>query len=72
MSTSEWIATLWIATMVIHMDRHTTTTMVGARLRHATADALKKIATERGTTVNAMLKSMIERRVEEIREEEGW
>lgn len=46
--------------------------MVGARLRNATADALKKIATERGTTVNAMLKAMIERRVEEIREEEGW
>lgn len=58
--------------MVIHMDRHTSTTMVGARLRWATVDALKKIAEERDTSVNAMLVGMIERRVEEIREEEGW
>lgn len=58
--------------MVIHMDRHVSTTMAGARIPWETHEALKKIADDRGTTINAMLKGMIERRVEEIREEEGW
>jgi hypothetical protein len=58
--------------MVIHMDRHVTSTMAGARVSWETHIALKRIAEERGTTVNAMLKGMIERRVQEIREEEGW
>lgn len=64
---------MWQSTgMVIHMDRHITTTMAGARISWETHAALKKIAADRDTTVNAMLKSMIERRVQDIREEEGW
>lgn len=58
--------------MVIHMDRHVSTTMAGARISWEMHEALKKIAEDRDTTINAMLKGMIERRVEEIREEEGW
>lgn len=58
--------------MVIHMDRHTNSTMVGARVPWDLQAALKKIAEDRDTTINAMLLGMITRRVEEIREEEGW
>lgn len=64
---------MWQSTvMVIHMDRHINSTMAGARISWDTHAALKKIAEDRDTTVNAMLKAMIERRVMDIREEEGW
>lgn len=54
------------------MDRHLTTTMVGARVTHEMQAALARIAEERGMKVGTMLRLMIERRVEEIRQEEGW
>lgn len=58
--------------MVSHMDRHTTTTMVGVRVTWEMKAHLEKMAKDRGTSVNAMLLRMISRRIEEIREEEGW
>jgi len=54
------------------MDRHTTTTMVGVRVTWEMKADIQKIATDRGTSVNAMLLGMLARRIEEIREEEGW
>lgn len=58
--------------MVIHMDRHTTTTMVGVRVTWEMKAHLEKMATDRGTSVNAMLLGMLTRRIEEIREKEDW
>jgi len=39
---------------------------------HTEIAALKKIATDRDTTVSKMLGQMVRRRIKEIREEEGW
>lgn len=54
------------------MDRHLTTTMVGARVTYEMQEALTKIAEDRGMKVGTMIRLMLERRVIEIREEEGW
>ena len=54
------------------MDRHTTTTMIGVRVPWDMKDDLTKIAQDRDTNLNAMIKSMLVKRVTEIREEEGW
>lgn len=72
MDNAEPVIHMWLSTSVIHMDRHITTVMVGARVTFEVEEALKKIAKDRDTKVGTMLREMIERRVEEIRTEEGW
>jgi len=54
------------------MDRHISSTMVGARVSWATHAQLVKIANDRDATVNAMLVRMIEEMVSEVRSKEGW
>jgi len=54
------------------MDRHISSTMVGARVSWATSAQLTKIANDRGISVNALLVATIEAMVSDVRSEEGW
>lgn len=54
------------------MGKNVSTAVVSFRLTHGQIEALKKIAGDRDTTVNAMLASMVGKRVQDIRDEEGW
>ena len=54
------------------MGKNVSTAVVSFRLTHGEIEALKKIAAERGLTVNKMLARMVGTRVNDIRTEEGW
>lgn len=54
------------------MGKNTTTTVIACRIDHEVAAALKKMAQDRGITMNKMFATMITRRVSEIRQKEGW
>ena len=54
------------------MDRHVSTTMVGARIPWDTHDALKKVAKDRDVSVNALLVAMINTMLFELSQEEEW
>lgn len=54
------------------MGKNVSTAPVSFRLEHDYIVALRKIAQERDLTVNAMLNSMMRKRIREIASSEGW
>lgn len=54
------------------MGKNVSTAVVSFRLTHEQIAALKKIAEDRGMVRNSMLAGMVEKRIAEIRQEEGW
>lgn len=54
------------------MGENVNSTVIAVRVAHETAAALMRMSEERGITMNSMMRVMLERRVTEIREKEGW
>jgi Ribbon-helix-helix protein, copG family len=54
------------------MGKNTGSAVISVRLPLETAAALKRMAKDRDTNINAMVLRMLTRRVTEIRKEEGW
>lgn len=54
------------------MGKNVSTAVVSFRLTHGEIEDLKKIAADRGLTVNKMLARMIRGRIGEIRAKENW
>lgn len=48
------------------------TRVVSFRIHLTEKEALKRIAEDRGTNINAMLAAMVRSRIEEIADAEGW
>lgn len=54
------------------MGKNLTSSVVSFRLSHEEKALLKRIAEDRGIKVNEMLRTMMSKRIKEIREKEGW
>lgn len=54
------------------MGENTTSGVIALRLPYETIAALTRMAEMRGVSMNAMVGGMITRRVDEMREKEGW